>query len=166
MMGGTDPRGVVLAVLEALRLLPQIDFAPIVVSGDGSRKNEILDKLKSFSEYRFLERLNGDSVANWMATSEIAIVGCGTTVYELAALDKRFIGLILADNQRTIASRIESLWGFPIIEPAEDVALARRIVANMRRLSRDKKHERNWSASNVDLKGAQRVFDEIENLIP
>ena len=165
MIGGTDPKGVVLAVLAALKEVPQIEFSPIVVSGDGSRRNEIVEKLKSFSEYKFLEGVNGETVANWVATAQVAIVGCGTTVYELAALGKRFLGLVVANNQRTIASRIESLWGLPTLEQTEDGALELGIAAELRRLFVDGGYEIDWVASDVDLKGGQRVFDEIEDLI-
>jgi spore coat polysaccharide biosynthesis predicted glycosyltransferase SpsG len=42
MMGATDPRGATFDALEALREIRQCEFALIVFSGDGSRKEEIL----------------------------------------------------------------------------------------------------------------------------
>ena len=166
MIGATDPGGVSIDALDALRKMPGYEFAPIVVSGDGSREDETIKYLEtSFSEYKYLIGLDGPAVASWIATSRFAIVACGSSVYELAAMGKPFLGVVVVENQRTIGAKIESLWKVPVVADGSKEGLVQRIIAGLSRIMECLEPEVGCSFSGIDLKGAERILEEIEKSI-
>lgn len=166
MVGATDPRGITLEALRALGEMSQYEFAPIVVSGDGSRKNEIAEFLESsFSEYKYLQKLDGPAVASWIATSRFAIIACGSSVYELAAMGKPFLGVVVVENQRRLGAMIESLWRVPVVADGSQEGLVERVADGLSQLLTHVESQAGPSFSGIDLKGAERVFDEIEKSV-
>lgn len=102
-LGGADPDNVTGKVIEALRGLDV--EAKIVVGGS----NPNLEKLKAETgNLKSCELLvNSNDMPALMAWADMAIAAGGTTSWELAFMGLPSLVLVLADNQRDIATALD-----------------------------------------------------------
>jgi len=164
MVGGTDPYGWTEKTLLALSAIENVRFAPWVVSGDGSVRGSISQLLKKFPESRFDTGVSSKELGRAILSCHFGIIGCGSSVFEFAAMKRKFLGLCVADNQEKTASRIKTLWGLPIVRCNSEVDFSKAFKHSLEGLVRQIESEENAPYSNVDFLGSKRVFDEIGKL--
>jgi spore coat polysaccharide biosynthesis predicted glycosyltransferase SpsG len=150
--GGGDPRGLGVELAQALRTqLPDTTVALVrgphasAVPLDGI---ELLDAPESLLE----EQLAADLV----------ICGAGQTMLEAAACGTPCLALVLIENQRQQALRLESSGAVVLVEPA-DADGTRRAVRELGDRARQEQSRRAQQA--VDGYGALRIAFHVKALI-
>ncbi len=158
MLGGTDAFGCSEKALRALFQWGATRVAPVLVLAEGSpNRNKTLDTLARFSRHRLLSNQDASQLAAWMRRCSFAILACGSSVYEAAAMQLPFLGLCLVDNQRATARKLQALWNLPVID-----CESRPIVANELQPALDTLSVWPKSAySNVDAAGPRRILEAL-----
>ncbi len=165
MVGGTDPYGWTPKVLHTLRDFGGATFAPIVVSGDGANEKLVVNLLSQFPESEYETSLDSEALGQRILSCRFGIIGCGSSVYEFAALNRRFVGLSVADNQRNTAQKIRKEWGLPIIECCNSIRdFSPNLEEALQCLLEQTDGEGEARYSTVDFHGPRRVLGEIEKL--
>lgn len=108
-MGGTDKDNFTLKVIHALNKISIPDLEVTVLLGSTNQyKNEIENALKS-SPFRSQLLVSVDNVAEVMAWADVAIAAGGSTSWELAFMGLPSLLVILAENQRPVSEKLESV---------------------------------------------------------
>ncbi|ALB44534.1 UDP-2,4-diacetamido-2,4,6-trideoxy-beta-L-altropyranose hydrolase [Clostridium beijerinckii] len=151
-VGGADPYNLTEKVLNYIR---ELNYNFHIVIGP------------SFVDTSFVEKLNSDNVkfyhnANMceiMKKCDMAISACGSTLYELSACGVPTLGIIIAENQNGIASKlnemgiIKNLGWYGKINKEE-------FLNSINKLANDyelRKSLSNKASKLVDGKGAERI---------
>ena len=105
-LGGSDPDNVTLNVIEALKLLKDLDISVRIIIGPANPRQEFLHR--SLDSVRFAAEVlvNPNNMPELMAWADIAISAGGSTCWELAFMGVPIIALILTDNQKAVAEGI------------------------------------------------------------
>ena len=108
-MGGSDCDNVTQKVIQALQLVEADELEAVVVVGASNPHYENL-KLAS-QESRFPIRLekNVTNMPELMAWADMAVTSGGSTCWELAFMGLPSVILILAENQRAIAQKLDGM---------------------------------------------------------
>ncbi len=162
MIGGTDPLAVAESVLSCL-LEREEPIVPVVVSGDGVREKSIMEQLNRFPHFEYRQRLPSQELAGWVAACDFGIIGCGTSVFEFAAMDTPFAGVVVADNQLRTATQLKER-GLPVVSAIDggDIRIGlHRVVDALAQSSRDGLPSK---LATVDLRGCERVLEAIDRL--
>lgn len=102
-VGGADPNGITNKICDYVK---DLEFKFHIVIGP-SFKEENIEKLIMLKNTRNTINLYFDvNMIEIMNKCDIAISACGSTLYELAACSIPTIGVIIADNQETIAYKM------------------------------------------------------------
>ena len=163
MMGGSDAFGLSALTLRVLARLDPERIAPVLVCGEASRcSDEVESLLTEFDRSEKLVGLDSVGIAAWMRRCKLGVIGCGSSVFEMAALGVPFVGLQLVDNQERTARAIEQRWGIPIVEREEDRRMAERLGIEVGRLI--ERLGSGWRPrfEGIDCWGARRVLEAIE----
>jgi spore coat polysaccharide biosynthesis predicted glycosyltransferase SpsG len=102
-MGGSDPAGLTLRVMEAIGSMKE-DFVPIVLLGPGFSHQETLANIQAISPRSFEVLRNQGDIAGLMAGVDMAIAAAGVTAYELAAMGVPSIYLCLTEDHSASAA--------------------------------------------------------------
>ncbi|MBI2353864.1 MAG: NTP transferase domain-containing protein [Deltaproteobacteria bacterium] len=102
-MGGSDPAGLTLRVMQILDDLDG-DFETTVVVGAGFRQGEELEALLGRTRRCFRVMQNVQEMNNLMANVDLAIASFGVTAYELAAMGVPAVYLSLTPDHARSAS--------------------------------------------------------------
>lgn len=164
MVGGTDPFGWTEKALLALKGFGKVKFAPWVVSGDGSVGGSVSRLLEEFPEFQYETAVSSKDLGRAILTCRFGIIGCGSSIFEFAAMKRKFMGLCVADNQEKTALRIESDWDLPVVRCSGEGDFARSFRNSLARLMQLIESESGVSYSKVDFLGPKRVMDEIGRL--
>jgi UDP-2,4-diacetamido-2,4,6-trideoxy-beta-L-altropyranose hydrolase len=156
-MGGVDQPNATGKVLEALRACPLPNGCQItVVMGATAPWLEEVRECARQMPYSTDVVVNVDDMARRMAESDFAIGAAGSTVWERCCLGLPSVVVVLADNQKAIASALQTEGIVCALDTAD---LKERLIAKwsiitnqeyLKRLSRN-------SASLVDGLGCNRV---------
>ena len=164
MIGGTDPYDYTFDVLEALRMVDDRSFAPMVVCGDGRKADKLRTILSAFSEYRLEVGLDDFEMARLLVTCSFGVIGCGSSLFEFGALKVPFVGLCVADNQELSAKRIEEMWSLPIVRSKEEAISTIELAVAIRSIVATSETGEADKFGEIDLLGTQRVMRRIESL--
>lgn len=99
-MGGADPLGATKKILDMLK---NLDLRLHIVIGNN---------FKDIDYYKILDKQEDDKIKFYynpnmikvMKKCDMAIVACGSTIYELASLGIPMLGVVVAENQERVAS--------------------------------------------------------------
>ena len=161
-LGGSDPQGVGLLVIEALAHIHDMRLEVILIAGSS---NPHLERLKAAAE---LARARGhaidvlhftDDMPGAMAWADMAVIAAGSTSLEVACMGLPSLVLILADNQAPIAAAMQA-QGVAESLGWHDRLAADTIVVALRRLEKDAPRRKTMMAHGqalVDGLGAKRV---------
>jgi spore coat polysaccharide biosynthesis predicted glycosyltransferase SpsG len=164
MIGGTDPYDYAFDVLDALRIVDDRSFAPMVVCGDDRNTDKLRTVLSSFSEYRLDIGLDDFEMARLVATCSFGVIGCGSSLFEFGALKVPFVGLCVADNQESSAKRIEEMWSLPIVRSKQEAITMTELAVAIRSIVVMLETGEAVEFGEIDLLGTQRVMRRIESL--
>ena len=159
MIGGTDAFCLTPRVLEGLSCFGGVEFSPIVILREDHPDNDLIsEQLSRFGSSMRLSGLSSSELAGWCVCCSFAVIACGTSTYEMAALGKPFIGLQVVDNQRTMGEAIAEHWKQPIIDCELGKWDEERFSYALRKLTRSNAA----LETTLDLEGANRVLDAVE----
>lgn len=110
-MGGSDADNVTVKVINALGLLGIDNIEAIVVVGSGNRNQTILrtvvgSLLNGVKGVRISLKHDVKDMSSLMGLCDLAVSAAGSTCWELAFMGLPSILIVLADNQRSIARRM------------------------------------------------------------
>lgn len=161
-MGGSDPAGFTLTVIEALDLLED-DFDTTVVLGAAFFGEEELQSLLLRTKRKFRILRNVQNMAAIMAQADLAIASFGMTAYELACMGVPALYMCLTDDHAEscqvfvdagVAFKLER--GYSIEKIANQISLS---------LWDDKYRDEMKAKKVISGYGAQRIVAEINKVL-
>ena len=166
-LGGADPDNVTFKVIQALQMLKVNNLEMIVVVGGSNphyeQLQEAVDDLESAIAITL--RRNVTNMSELMAWADVAVTAGGSTCWELAFMGLPSLIIILVENQRAIAEKLDTTgaainlgWHNNISTNALQQQTHR--LANTPNL-RQAMTER--SRQLVDGEGSQRVLMHLQN---
>lgn len=164
MIGGTDPGGWTERALDSLYRFKGSKFAPTVVSGDGKNRARVVESLSRFSSFEYKCGLNSHELADCISDCQFGIIGCGSSVYELASMKCRFIGICVADNQENMAKRVQSKWNLPVVFGDSVGDFPADLDTALNQLIKELENENEAMSWGIDCLGPRRVMEEIGRL--
>lgn len=167
MVGGTDPLGLTAAVLRRLwrdHHGGERRWRPVVVTGDLAAPvaADAREALGRFAGGIWQRGLSAEEVAGWMASCPVGVVGCGSSVYEAAAMRLPFVGICLVDNQRLVARKVAETWGMPVLDCEMGIEPLERLPEHLESL---RAMEGGRWDPRVDTEGGRRVLDVVERML-
>lgn len=166
MIGGTDPWNLSVPVLRELESLDMYSFSPVLLSGEQlSNLVEVKACLERFTNARWLNSLSSSEMARCIASCDVAIVACGSSVFELAALNVPFVGLSIVDNQTATAKKISEHWKLPILHIEERKSGQSLGIAQALESLLKNKTQYSNPYSKVDTGGCIRIMKTLGGLL-
>ncbi|MCQ2022230.1 UDP-2,4-diacetamido-2,4,6-trideoxy-beta-L-altropyranose hydrolase [Clostridium butyricum] len=102
-LGGMDDKE---NTLKVLKIIEKVKKKTNVVIGK-SYSNELIEKLEMIStENNNIILHRNANMSELMCKCDIAISGCGSTIYELCVMKVPSIGLVIAENQKEVARKM------------------------------------------------------------
>lgn len=160
--GGSDPLGLTVPVAEALRrALPSVVLW-VVLGGSVREPSAIERALRVIDGPTFVVR-NLPDLGDAIARSRIAVSAAGSTMYELAALGRPSVLVVVAENQRSAALRAHA-DGWAIAVDGRSPGAAARVAEAASRLHDDEGTRRALAVrarAEVDGRGADRAAEAL-----
>ncbi|MEA5549893.1 UDP-2,4-diacetamido-2,4,6-trideoxy-beta-L-altropyranose hydrolase [Anabaena cylindrica UHCC 0172] len=163
-MGGADPDNVTLKVITALQNLEDNELETVVIVGGSNLYYEQLKLASQKSQFPIRLEKNVTNMPELVAWADLAVSAGGSTCWELAFMGLPSLILILAENQRAIAQKLNELGIAINLGYYQDVniteissAIDQLIISANLRAEMTK-----FSQKLVDAKGSQRVLTYIE----
>jgi spore coat polysaccharide biosynthesis protein SpsF len=163
-MGGTDPLGLTLPVVDALSKLPPT-FSATVVLGPGAPPLLEAEISKVAPRFEIIRAPN--DLPRLMAEADLGVISFGVTAYELAALGVPALYLGLTADHALSASAFERA-GMGISLGVAGEVTDMMIAGAVQSLLSDPERRRAMAAAgrmNLDGRGAARVAERIARLI-
>ena len=161
-MGGSDPKGLTLKALKALKRVKGPLYIYIVI-GSGFQQRKELDTLLEDTNHNFMIHENVQDMAALMAECDIAVASFGVTAYELAAVGVPAVHLALTEDHARSASALEDA-GMAISLGCHDTVKISTITINVTTLLGDPALRTKMSISArklIDGKGTEHITDRI-----
>ncbi len=133
-MGGTDVRQLTEEVLQALDQLPSALTITVVLG----LKSHVADRVEEWarsSHHGVDLKIAPRAMAPLIRDAKLVITAAGSTCYEICALGVPFIALVVADNQRKLASEMVRRLDVPVFS-ADPAWVSERLVHYDRALFR------------------------------
>lgn len=102
-MGGSDPAGLTLKVLQSIDLLDE-EFNTVAILGSGFQEHVATRLWAETAERKYNFLINVEDMPSVMTRSDMAIVSFGVTAYELATLGVPSIHLCFSDDHAMSSS--------------------------------------------------------------
>jgi UDP-2,4-diacetamido-2,4,6-trideoxy-beta-L-altropyranose hydrolase len=106
-LGGSDPDGVTLKVIEAIGQVGLAGLEAVIVVGAGNPRLGELEALAQGTASTVRVRTNITDMPELMAWADVAVAAGGTTTWERAMLGLPSLVIVLADNQKELAEASE-----------------------------------------------------------
>ena len=107
-MGGSDPDNVTFKIIKAFNYLEDANLEAKVVAGPANPNINSLEKELHFSLFTFHLLPNTSKMPEVMAWADMSISAGGSTCWELAFMGVPMILIVTADNQKAIASGLDT----------------------------------------------------------
>ncbi|AOY84370.1 UDP-2,4-diacetamido-2,4,6-trideoxy-beta-L-altropyranose hydrolase [Moorena producens JHB] len=107
-LGGADPDNVTLKVIQALQQVKVEGLEAVVVVGGSNPHYEQLQAAVHDSGAAITLKYNVTNMPELMAWADIAIAAGGSTCWELAFMGNPSLVVILAENQRQVAEKLDA----------------------------------------------------------
>lgn len=162
-VGGMDDSNNTMKILSSLKTLKQRIH---VVLGNAFNKRVIDEVYKLSEEYKNIYPYENANMSELMKKCDIAISACGSTIYELCAMNVPSIGIIIADNQRSVAKLMKEeniildAINIEELETNKILELVKLLINNNILRTEIKNH----SSGIVNLYGAEKLAENIEEL--
>ncbi len=163
-LGGADPDNVTLKVIQALQEVTVEGLEAIVVVGGSNPHYEKLLAVVEKSEVLIELRRNVTNMPELMAWADVAIAAGGSTTWELAFMGLPSLLIVLADNQKAIVDRLNSVevavslgWHYFVSGSL--------ILRKVGQLTKDEKRRSQMAKLSQDLidgDGGDRVLMQLE----
>ncbi len=160
-LGGADPRNQTLKVLKAIVRIPQVSYGTVVLGMAFKHRTSVIEFCRDHPRIKSVEV--PISMARLMAQADFAVSGAGSTCYELAYMGLPYLTLVLAQNQKHIASGLARLGVSANLGNYSHVSIT-RIRSVVEQLLRQRKKMTAMSRRGrklVDGKGCERVANVL-----
>lgn len=101
-LGGADPDNISLRILNAL-VSAKTNYHITLIIGAANKNGEAFEPFQASTDVIIKKSLSADEMINEIKKCTVAIVSCSTIAYEVSILNKPFIGILTADNQKSNA---------------------------------------------------------------
>jgi UDP-2,4-diacetamido-2,4,6-trideoxy-beta-L-altropyranose hydrolase len=115
-LGGSDPDNVTLKVIQAIRLIETPGMEVNVVAGPTNPNMEMIEKELSTTLPIFRLRSAPEDMPALMAWADLVVSAAGSTVWELAFMGLPGVLLVVAQNQRGAAKKLQEKEVFSVLE--------------------------------------------------
>ncbi len=162
-LGGADPDNVTLKVIEALKLLDDLEIEVKVVLGPANPHRNTLEQALASAHFLHYILGNPPNMPGLMAWADVVMSAGGSTCWELAFMGEPTVVLALAENQSSSAEGLEQA-GMAINLGRFDQVSNGKIADAMIKLLNDSKQRNRMSRSGqqlVDGNGASWVVRAI-----
>jgi UDP-2,4-diacetamido-2,4,6-trideoxy-beta-L-altropyranose hydrolase len=164
-LGGSDPLGISLLVLDALSKINHIKFEVLLIAGSSNPHfNQLQDTAKQIAQLHGhlidVQRYT-DNMPAVMAWSDLAIIAGGSTTLEVAYMGLPSLVLTLAENQTATVIAMQKL-GIAESLGWYNVLDAKAIAFALNRLANDEPRRRSMGVAGqnlVDGLGAVKVIE-------
>jgi UDP-2,4-diacetamido-2,4,6-trideoxy-beta-L-altropyranose hydrolase len=142
-LGGSDPVNATIPVLQALNRISSLDLQVRVLCGPANPHRGQLESVARQSPWPCHICSTVEKMPGLMAWADLAITGAGSTCWELAFMGTPAVALVLAENQRAIAEKLEragtlvnagwhhSVSGSGLARTIQDLLLSQRLRSEM-----------------------------------
>jgi spore coat polysaccharide biosynthesis predicted glycosyltransferase SpsG len=165
-LGGSDPVGATITVIEALSLLDAVRFeVRVVVGAANPRGSEVRAAASSCVRHDVEVRTAVEDMAAEMLWADLAVTASGVTATELSCVGVPGVTFAIADNQQPIAAELARRGMFEVLERtgADAPAIARalaQLAADGARQARMAEVQR----ATIDGHGKDRVIQRLLSL--
>ncbi|HIQ22141.1 MAG TPA: UDP-2,4-diacetamido-2,4,6-trideoxy-beta-L-altropyranose hydrolase [Planctomycetes bacterium] len=121
-LGGADPGNAASLVLQALAHVAVADLQVEVLLGPANPHAQAIQRQARRTGRAVSVIPPSDDMARRMARVELAVTAAGTTCWELACLGVPAVVLETADNQRPVASLLETAGAAVCVGPASEIS--------------------------------------------
>ena len=128
-MGGTDHLNLSARIVEVLQNFPGL-YADVVTSSANPRLEKLENALRTFGRRHTLH-VDSDRIARLMAACDFAIVSPSVILNEIVFMQRPFIAIQTADNQREMADYLVR-HRLPLLEAFDAEALEREVAKMVR----------------------------------
>lgn len=158
-LGGADPDNVTRSVIDALGglSLPRLSVRAIVGASNPHRKS--LEHCASSAGFdcRLMEAT--DRMPQWMAWADMAVSAAGTTCWEMAFMGLPNLAVVLAENQRAVASTLRSAGCSVVQEDSGDTGALHAALGGLIRDGRRRERMSRMGRELIDGLGGRRVVE-------
>ena len=106
-LGGADPDNMTLKVIEALQQLDYLDLHVKIVVGLANPNLDSLQRATDLSILDFQLLTDVEDMPSLMTWADVTLSSGGSTCWELCCLGVPFVTLVLAENQRGLATELD-----------------------------------------------------------
>ncbi|MFR1380456.1 MAG: UDP-2,4-diacetamido-2,4,6-trideoxy-beta-L-altropyranose hydrolase [Clostridium neonatale] len=162
-LGGMDDNNNTMKVLNNIKGLKQKIHVVLGNAFDDNVKRQVYNFSK---EYKNIYQYENANMSELMRKCDIAISACGSTIYELCAMHVPAIGIIIADNQRSVAELMKKEKMILDIIDIEQLE-CNKILELLQLLINDnmvRQEIKNYSNDIVNLYGAEKLAENIERM--
>ncbi|BAY60649.1 glycosyltransferase family 28 protein [Calothrix brevissima NIES-22] len=163
-LGGSDADNVTLKVIQALQLVAIDELEAIVVVGGSNPHYEQLRLASQNSQFPIRLEKNVTNMPELMAWADVAITAGGSTCWELAFMGLPSVILILAENQRAIAQKLDQMkvsinlgWHEDVSISEIALAISDLLIATHIRVEMNQLGQKL-----IDGQGSKHVFQHLE----
>ena len=114
-LGGGDPDNVTLKVVRALKQIAIPDMEVSIVLGPANPHLSRIQEERSSLPFPIHLLYSRENMAELMAWADLAVAAAGTTTWEMAFMGLPGILLVIADNQRGPAEKLQKEGVFPVL---------------------------------------------------
>jgi RimJ/RimL family protein N-acetyltransferase len=107
-LGGADPDNITLRVIEALKQVNIPDLQVKVVAGPANLHLECLQQAVALAPFDLQLLTDVKDMSGLIKWADLAVSAAGSTCWELCCMGVPFITLVLAENQRGLASALHA----------------------------------------------------------
>ncbi len=154
-LGGADPKNLSEEIaLKLSRAFPEISFH--IAAGASFAHIDSLQRIKAENIYQHINPI----MSELMLKCDTAVSACGSTVYELCACGTPIIGVVTADNQIMVASKMDSIGALKYaLKPDE-------LIQHLESLNIDTRVKMSKIGQGlVDGYGSTRLAQEIKKVV-
>lgn len=165
VMGGTDPLGLIVPLLEELQM-QNLDIPVRVLVNDSYSHLQALQQTIAQCDFAIQLLVNASDLANIFNNSRLVISAAGGTQFELLVMHTPSILLAVADNQVNATEQSQhqgwcEFFDFRTKRPLSDVvARTKQLLADTEKLE----HMQKCAEKFADYDGVERIMDAILSL--
>lgn len=115
-LGGSDPDNVTLKVIQAIKLIETPGMEVNIIAGPTNPNMEMIEKELSATPPIFHLRSAPEDMPALMAWADVVVSAAGSTIWELAFMGLPGVLLVVAENQRGAAKKLQEKEVFSVLE--------------------------------------------------